>query len=105
MALLRTTRLILGQNCLYSSLALLFNNIKPTSFQQFSRIKLYYAPSVPFLSCRSGIWILRKSDKKLTSIERIFFRRTAGYTHFDHRRNEEIFKRLKVESVEEKTRR
>ena len=48
---------------------------------------------------------LERRIKKLTSIEINFFRRTAGYTLFDHRRNEEILERLKVESVEEKPRR
>jgi hypothetical protein len=28
-----------------------------------------------------------------------FFRRTAGYTLFDHKRNEEILEELKVEPV------
>jgi hypothetical protein len=31
-----------------------------------------------------------------------FFRRTAGYTFFDHKRNEEILEELKVEPVDEK---
>jgi hypothetical protein len=31
-----------------------------------------------------------------------FFRRTAGYTIFDHKRNEEILEELKIETVDEK---
>jgi hypothetical protein len=34
-----------------------------------------------------------------------FFRITAGYTHFDHKRNEEILEELKVEPVDNKLRR
>jgi hypothetical protein len=34
-----------------------------------------------------------------------FFRRTAGYTLFDHKRNEEILEDLKVEPVDQKLRR
>jgi hypothetical protein len=34
-----------------------------------------------------------------------FFRRTAGYTLFDHKRNEKIWEQLKVEPVDEKLRR
>jgi hypothetical protein len=34
-----------------------------------------------------------------------FFRRTARYTLFDHKRNEEILEELKVEPVDEKLRR
>ena len=34
----------------------------------------------------------------------IFFRRIAGYTLFDHKRNEDILEELKVEPVDEKLR-
>jgi len=34
-----------------------------------------------------------------------FFRRTAGYTLFDHNRNEEILEELKIEPVNQKLRR
>jgi hypothetical protein len=34
-----------------------------------------------------------------------FFRRTAGYTIFDHKRNDEISENLTVEAVDEKLRR
>jgi hypothetical protein len=33
-----------------------------------------------------------------------FFRRTAGYTPFDHKRNEGILEEMKVEPVDEKIR-
>jgi hypothetical protein len=36
----------------------------------------------------------------LTSTEIKFFRRTAGYTLFDHKVNEEILEELRVEPVE-----
>jgi hypothetical protein len=63
MALLRTTRLLTGQYYLYSSLALLFDNFKPTSVHKFSRIKLYYALALPYLSHGSGIFTLIRKDK------------------------------------------
>jgi hypothetical protein len=34
-----------------------------------------------------------------------FFKRTAGYTLFDHERKQEIFEGLKLEAVDEKLRR
>jgi hypothetical protein len=40
----------------------------------------------------------------LTSVKIKFFRRTAGYTLFDHNRNEEILE-LKVETYNKKLRR
>ena len=49
------------------------------------------------------IWTPWKKDKKrLTSTEKKDFRRTAKYTHFDHKRNEEILEEMKVEPVDEK---
>jgi hypothetical protein len=52
------------------------------------------------------IWIVRQKDKKrLTSIEMRFFRRTTGYTPFDHERNEEISEQFKAVPVDEKLRR
>jgi len=41
----------------------------------------------------------------LTSIEIIFFRRTARYTLSDHKMNEEILEGLKLEPVDELPRR
>jgi hypothetical protein len=42
----------------------------------------------------------RKADEKiLQAAEMKFVRKTAGITHWDHKRNEEIFKKLKVEPV------
>jgi hypothetical protein len=38
----------------------------------------------------------------LTSVEKKIFRITAKYTHFDHKRNEEILEEMKVETVDEK---
>jgi len=42
--------------------------------------------------------------KRLISIENKFFR-TASYTQFDHKRNEEILEELKGEPIDEKLRR
>jgi len=41
----------------------------------------------------------------MMSVEIKLFIRTAGYTLFDHKRNEEILEELKVEPVDEKQRR
>jgi hypothetical protein len=74
--------------------------------QKYSRIKIYNALAFPILLHGSEILTLRQKDKnRLTSIEMKFFRRTAGYTLFDHKRNEEILEELKVEPVDKKLRR
>jgi len=45
----------------------------------------------------------RKYYKKpLTSVEMKSFRRTAGYTLFDHKSNEEILEEFKIEPADEK---
>ena len=43
-----------------------------------------------------------KKKKLLTSMEMKFFRRTEGYTLFDHKSNEYILEETKVEPVDEK---
>jgi len=58
---------------------------------------VYNAMAHPNLLYGSEIWTLRiKNEKSLTSIQMKFFRRTAGYTLFGHKRNEEILEDLKV---------
>ena len=47
----------------------------------------------------------KKRYKRLESIEMKFFRKTAGYTLFDHERIEDIFEKLEVEPVDKKLRR
>jgi hypothetical protein len=74
--------------------------------QESSRIKVYNALAYPIVLYGSEIWTLRQKDKKrLTSTQMKFFGRTAGYTRFDHKSNEEILEELKVEPVDEKQRR
>jgi hypothetical protein len=82
------------------------NTVKPSIAQTFLSIKVYNALAVPILLNGSEIWTIRKNDKKrLTSVEIKFFRRAAGYTLLDRKRNEEILEQLKVEPVDEKLRR
>jgi len=63
--------------------------------QKFARINVLNAMALPILLHRSEIWTLRKEGKKiLTSTGMRFFRRSAGYPLFDHKRNEEILEEL-----------
>jgi hypothetical protein len=66
--------------------------------QKCSRIKIYHALAVPILLYGSKILTLTK--KKLTSRGMKFFRRIAGYTLFDPKRNEERLEELRVESAD-----
>jgi hypothetical protein len=46
--------------------------------------------------------LIQKDKKLLASTEMEIFRGAAGYTLFDHKRNEEIWEEMKVEPVGEK---
>jgi len=87
-------------------LGILNNILKPPVVRKFSGIIVYNALTLPIPLYGSEIWTHRKKDKKrLTPVEMKCFRRIAGYTLFDHKRNEEILEELKIESVDEKVRR
>ena len=88
----------------FSQILGILNNIfKQTLVQKFSRIKVYNALAFHILLHGSEIWTLRKKKIKnrLTLIKMQIFR----YSFFDHKRNEEILEKLKVEPVDEKLRR
>jgi hypothetical protein len=73
---------------------------------KFSGINVYSVLALPILLYVIENWALRKKDKKrLTSLKMKNFRRTAGYTLLDHKRNEAIFDEFILESVDEKRRR
>jgi hypothetical protein len=74
--------------------------------QKSPRIKVYNALALLVLLHGSEILTFRRKDKnRVTSTEKKFARRTAGYTLSDHKRNEEILEELKIEPVGEKLRR
>jgi len=62
-----------------------------------------------YLSCEISYEYEKDSTNKqklrLTSIKIRFFRRTAGYTLYDNKRNEEILEELKVEPADKKLQR
>jgi hypothetical protein len=45
------------------------------------------------------------NKEQLPSIEMKFFRRTIGYTLFDHKMNEGLLKELKVQPIDKKQKR
>jgi hypothetical protein len=48
----------------------------------------------------SEAWTIRKSDESgITACEMKFMRRTAGYTKWDLKRNEEVLKEIKMELI------
>ncbi|KAJ4434368.1 hypothetical protein ANN_22927 [Periplaneta americana] len=84
-------------------LGIINNTLKAKLVQNSTRIKIYNTLALPTLLYGSEIWTLKKKDmNRIKATEMKFFRRTAGYTLLDRKRNEEILEQLEVESVEEK---
>jgi hypothetical protein len=73
---------------------------KPSLVQQHTILNIYRTLARPVLMYGSEAWTIRKADeKRLQAAEMKFLRKTAGLTIWDHKRNEEILKNLKVEPV------
>ncbi|KAJ4434647.1 hypothetical protein ANN_23211 [Periplaneta americana] len=70
------------------------------SVQRHTRIRLYKTLVRPVLRYGSEAWILRKKDEsRITANEMKFMRYTAGYTKWDHKRNEDVMEELQLEPV------
>jgi hypothetical protein len=55
----------------------------------------------PVLSYGSEAWTVRTDERRLISAEMRFLRRTAGYTRWDHKRNEDILTELQISQITE----
>jgi hypothetical protein len=68
-------------------------------------LKSFWTDSVcagPLLSYGSEAWTVRRTDEiRLISTEMCFLRRTAGYTGWDHKRNEDILTELQISQITE----
>jgi hypothetical protein len=74
--------------------------LKPSLVQKHTRIRINRNVSRPILKYGSEAWTFCKSDRtRLTVNEIKFVRRTAGYTKLDKKRNTEILRELKINSV------
>jgi hypothetical protein len=62
---------------------------KPSLVSRHTRIYIYKTLARPVLSYGSEAWTIRRTDERI-SAEMCFLRRTAGYTRWDHKRNEDI---------------
>jgi hypothetical protein len=77
---------------------------KPSLVQKHTRIKINKTLARPILTYGGEAWTIRKSDRtRITVNEMKFLRRTAGYTKLDKKRNTEILRELKINSVLEHT--
>jgi hypothetical protein len=74
--------------------------LKPTLVQKHTRIRLYKTLARQALCYGSEAWNTRKGDSnRLTACEMKFMRRTAGYTKWEHKINEDILTELKIETI------
>jgi hypothetical protein len=77
------------------SMGIINNVLKSSLVQKHTRICIYKTLAPPMLFCGSEAWTIRKSDEsRITACEMKFMRRTAGYTKWDLKRNEEVLKEL-----------
>jgi hypothetical protein len=57
------------------------------------RIRIYKTLARPVLSYGSEAWTVRTDERRLISVKMRFLR-TAGYSRWDHKRNEDILTEL-----------
>jgi hypothetical protein len=74
---------------------------KPSLVSRHTRIHIYGTLARPVLSYGSEAWTIRRTDEKRISAEMHFLRRTAGYTRWDHKRNEDILTELQISQITE----
>jgi hypothetical protein len=73
---------------------------KPSLVSRHTRIRIYKTVARPVLSYGSEAWTVRRADERRSiSAEMRFLRRTAGYTSWDHRRNEDILTELQLSQI------
>jgi hypothetical protein len=88
----------------YSKTMGIINNVlKPSLVQKHTHIRIYKTLSRPMLCYESEAWTIRKCDESgITAYEMKFMCRTAGYTKWDLKMNEEVLKELKLEPILDK---
>jgi hypothetical protein len=70
---------------------------KPSLVFKHTRIRIYKTLARTVLSYGSEAWTIRRTDERiLISAEMHFLMRTAGYTRWDHKRNEDILTELQI---------
>ena len=73
--------------------------LKPSLVQRHTRTRLYKTLVRPTLCYGSEAWTLRRMDGQITTSEMRFMSFTAGYTKWNHIRNDVIMKELQVQPV------
>jgi hypothetical protein len=74
---------------------------KPSLVSRHTRIHIYKTLARPVLSYGSEAWTIRTDEKRLIPAEMCFLRRTAEYTCWDHKRNEDILTEIQISQITE----
>jgi hypothetical protein len=74
---------------------------KPSLVSRHTRIRIYNTVARPVLSYGSEAWTIRTDERRLISAGMRFLWRTAGYTRWDHKRNEDILTELQISQITE----
>jgi hypothetical protein len=74
---------------------------KPSLVSRHTRIRIYKTLARPVLSYGSEAWTVRRTDDRRLISAEIRFPRTAGYTRWDHKRNEDILTELQMSQITE----
>jgi hypothetical protein len=75
---------------------------QPSLVFRHTTICIYKALARPVLSYGREAWTIRRNyERILISAEMCFMRRTAGYTRWDHKRNEDILTELQISQIKE----
>jgi hypothetical protein len=83
-------------------LAIINQIFKPSLVSRHTRIRFYKTLARPVLSYGRETWTIRRTDeRRLISAEMRFLRRTAGYSCWNHRRNEDVLTELQMSQITE----
>jgi hypothetical protein len=75
----------------FKALGIINQIFKLSLVSRHTRIRIYKTLARTVLSYGSEAWTIRRNDeRRLISAEMRFLRRTAGYTRWDHKRNNRI---------------
>jgi hypothetical protein len=74
---------------------------KPSLISRHTRIHIYKTLARPVLSYGSKAWTISRDERRSISAEMRFLRRTAGYSRWDHKRNEDILTELQISQITE----
>jgi hypothetical protein len=81
-------------------LGIINQTFKTSLVSRHTRIHIYKTLARPVLPYGSEAWTIRRTDeRRLISAEMCFLRRTAGYSLWDHKRNEDILTELQISQI------